>query len=299
MHSLKTVLQDLIKDERQMAHKPAFRSVGVLYHPKLAEARVLAAEMLEFIENQGVSAWGNASWRDEGPIKYPLEKTDFLITIGGDGSVLRAARMTAHYGIPVLGVNMGHLGFLTEVQPAEWAERVEQILIGDYWVEKRTMIQVKHYRHRQKIGAYEALNEMVIGRGGLSRVVRLHTHINGGFLTTYTADGLIVATSTGSTAYALSAGGPILTPELENILLIPLAPHLSLERAIVLSGGAVIHVRVSTDHTGLLTVDGQFEIELADDDELTLGNSPWVGRFVRLRARNYFYRTLLNRLGGM
>jgi len=128
-------------------------------------------------------------------------------------------------------------------------------------------------------------------------VVRLSTYIDGGFLTRYTADGLIIATSTGSTAYALAAGGPILPPELKNFLLIPLAPHLSLDRAMVLSKGVSIRVRVSTDHTAVLTGDGQFEIELADGDEIVVNAGPSVGRFVRLQAKNYFYRTLMRRLG--
>jgi NAD+ kinase len=128
-------------------------------------------------------------------------------------------------------------------------------------------------------------------------VVRLHTYIDGSFLTTYTADGLILSTATGSTAYALAAGGPILPPELKNFLLIPLAPHLSLERAIVLSKGVTVRVQISTDHTAVLTVDGQYEIEVNDGDELSLSASPSVGRFVRLNDKNYFYRTLLERLG--
>jgi NAD+ kinase len=131
----------------------------------------------------------------------------------------------------------------------------------------------------------------------MARVVRLETYINGGFLTTYTADGLIVATPTGSTAYALAAGGPILPPELENFLLVPLASHLSLDRAIVLSKGASVNVQVATDHTCILTIDGQLEIEVEDGDEVVMSASPSVGRFVRLQEKNYFYRTLMSRLG--
>ncbi len=274
----------------------AFCNVGVLYHPKLAESRVMAAEMLEYIEGLGASAWVRSGWNGES-IKEHLTKLDLLITLGGDGSLLRAARLTARHNIPLLGINMGRLGFLAEIQPAEWPDRIRQAFLGDYWVEERMMVHAKHCRDGEAINVYEALNEIVISRGHLPRVVRLDTYIDGGFLTTYTADGLIIATATGSTAYALAAGGPILPPELENFLLIPLAAHLSLDRALVLSSGVTVRVRVSTDHTAILTGDGQFEIELVDGDEIVMNASPSVVRFLRLQEKNYFYRTLMRRLG--
>ena len=276
--------------------QPAFERVGLLYHPKLAESRVMAAEILEFIENLGASAWVSSSW-SEAAIKAELKDFDLLITLGGDGSMLRAARLTTGQTTPILGINMGRLGFLTEVEPAEWPDRIRQLFSGHYWIEKRMMVHAEHHHQGGVVNTYEALNEIVISRGQLARVVRLSTYIEGGFLTTYTADGLIIATATGSTAYALAAGGPILPPELQNFLLIPLAPHLSLERPIILPKGARIRVRVATDHTSVLTVDGQFEIEIADGDELTMQASPWVGRFVRLHDKNYFYRTLMHRMG--
>jgi len=279
-------------DPRQLA----FRNIGVLYHPKLAESRVMAAEMLEYIESLGASAWVRSSWNEE-EIREQLTELDLFITLGGDGSLLRVTRLTASHNIPVLGINMGRLGFLAEVQPAEWPERIRQALLGEYWIEKRLMVHAEHRRDGQAIDVYEALNEIVISRGQLARVVRLQTYIDGEFLTTYTADGLIVSTATGSTAYSLAAGGPILPPELQNFLLIPLAPHLSLDRALVLSKGVSVKVQVSTDHIAILTVDGQFEVELADNDEIIMSASPWVGRFVRLQEETYFYRTLMNRLG--
>jgi NAD+ kinase len=130
----------------------------------------------------------------------------------------------------------------------------------------------------------------------LARIVRLETHIDGSYLTTYAADGLIVATATGSTAYALAAGGPILPPELQNLLLIPIAPHLSMNRAIVLGRQDTVNVRVQTDHQAILTVDGQFEYDLLDGDVVTVQASPHTSRFVRLQDRAYFYRNLMDRL---
>lgn len=278
------------------ARRSAFRNIGLLYHPKLAESRVMAAEILEFIEGMGASAWVSLSWNEEA-IKERMPDLDLLIILGGDGSLLRGARLSARHAVPILGINMGRLGFLVEVQPAEWPERVRQALTGDYWIEERMLVRAEHYRQGKLANVYDALNEIVIGRGRLARVVRLPTYIDGGYLTTYIADGLIIATATGSTAYALAAGGPILPPELENFLLIPLAPHLSLDRAIVLSKGVTIQVQVSTDHTSILTVDGQLEIELSDGDEVVMSAGSSVAHFVRLQEKNYFYRTLMQRLG--
>ncbi len=276
--------------------KLAFHNIGLLYHPKLAESRVMAAEILEFIESIGASAWVSSSWSEEA-IQARMPYLDLVITLGGDGSLLRAARLAAAHAVPILGINMGRLGFLVDVQPAEWRDRIRQALLGDYWIEERLMLHAEHLQQGRPANVGEALNEVVVSRGQLARVVRLHTYIDGSFLTTYTADGLIIATATGSTAYALAAGGPILPPELKNFLLIPLAPHLSLERAIVLSKGVTVRVQVSTDHTAVLTVDGQFEFEVADGDELTVSASPAVGRFLRLQDKNYFYQTLMKRLG--
>jgi NAD+ kinase len=252
--------------------------------------------MLEFLEGLGVSAWIGSAW-DEAAVAGQAADLDMLVTLGGDGSMLRAARMASQRGIPILGVNLGRLGFLAEVQPAEWPERLRQVLAGDYWVEERMMLHAECWRGQDMLGSYEALNDVVVSRGSLARLVRLPTYIDGGYLTTYIADGLIASTATGSTAYALAAGGPIVPPELKNMLLIPLAPHLSLERAIVLSQGSRVRIKVHTDHSAILTVDGQSEVELADKDWVQVVASPRVGRFIRLQDRAYFYCTLMDRLG--
>ncbi len=274
----------------------SFSYIGLLYHPLLPESERLAAEMLEFLEGSGMSAWIGSAW-DEAAVIERAPGLDLFVVLGGDGSILRAARMGSGHGVPILGVHLGRLGFLAEVKPAEWAERLRQMLAGDYWVEERMMLRAECWRGEKRLGEYEALNEVVISRGALARIVRLGTYIDGGYLTTYVADGLIVATATGSTAYALAAGGPIVPPELQNMLLVPLAPHLSLERAIVLSKGSQVRVKAYTDHTAILTVDGQSQVELADGDGVQVVASPRVARFIRLQDRAYFYRTLMRRLG--
>jgi NAD+ kinase len=268
---------------------------GLLHHPKLPESLTLAQEMAHHLEERGVASWLCSAW-DEDEVARRVGDFDLLITLGGDGTILRAARMAAELSIPILGLNLGRVGFLAEIEVGDWREKLQRVLAGEYWLEEREMLRAELWRSGNALGDFEALNDVVIGRASLARVVRLATHIDGSYLTTYTADGLIVATATGSTAYALAVGGPILPPELGSFLLIPVASYLSLDRAVVLSEGAKVEIEVSTDHHAILTVDGQIHVELEDADRVTIGASPHVCRFVRLQDRGYFYRNLMKRL---
>jgi NAD+ kinase len=270
------------------------KRIGLLHHPKLPATQPLAETMAREVEEYGLAAWIGSTW-DEKAVSGEISNLDLLVTLGGDGSILRAARMAATQRVPVLGVNMGRLGFLAELEPGQWHSALPRLLAADYWIEERMMLYAEYHRGEQCWG-YEALNDVVVSRGSLARIVRLETHIDGSFLTTYAADGLIVATPTGSTAYAFAAGGPVLPPQLKNILLIPIAPHLSMDRAIILSQGAEVKVQVHTDHQAILTVDGQFEYELRDGDWVKVLASRNAGRFVRLQDKTYFYRTLMERL---
>jgi NAD+ kinase len=210
--------------------------------------------------------------------------------------MLRAAHMVAEYGTPILGIHMGRLGFLAEVSVAEWEQSLDRIAAGQFWLEERSMLCCRLRRDGDERGPWDALNEVVIGRGGISRVVHLATHVDGGFFTTYVADGLIVATATGSTAYALSAGGPILPPELTNMLLVPICPHLSLDRTVVLAQGATVIIRVESAAQGVVVIDGIEQARLRVEDEIELTTSPHVTRFVRLYDRRRAYETLSERL---
>jgi len=272
------------------------KRIGVLHHPKLPQTRQLAEALAREAGRYGVTAWLGSTW-DEDAVVAEVAGLDLLVTLGGDGSILRAARMAAQHGVPVLGINMGRLGFLADLEPDDWEQALPRLLSGQYWIEERMMLYAEYRRGDECRGQYEALNDVVVSRGSLARVVRLETHIDGSYLTTYVADGLIIATATGSTGYALAAGGPILPPQLDNILLIPIAAHLTMNRAVVLAQGAIVEVQVETDHQAILTVDGQFEYELRDGDLVTVQASRHVSRFIHLQDHSYFYRTLMQRLG--
>lgn len=268
---------------------------GLLHHPKLPESLDLAQEMAHYLEERGVFPWLCSAW-DEDEVARCVGDLDLLITLGGDGTILRAARIAAQHSAPILGLNLGRVGFLAEMEVGDWQEKLQQMLAGEYWLEERVMLQAELWRDGNTLRDFKALNDVVIGRTSLARVVRLATYIDRSYLTTYVADGLIVATATGSTAYALAVGGPILPPELRNILLIPVASYLSLDRAIVLPEGAKVEVEVSTDHRAILTVDGQIHTELKDADCVAVRASPHTCRFIRLQDRDYFYRNLMKRL---
>jgi NAD+ kinase len=228
----------------------------------------------------------------------PLLPTDIdlLITLGGDGTMLRASHLVAENGTPILGIHMGRLGFLAEVRVDEWQENLTKVFEGEYWLEERSMLSCEHHRGDTIQGPWDALNEAVVGRGGMSRTVQLATYVDGGYLTTFVADGLIVATATGSTAYALSAGGPILPPELRNMLLVPICPHLSQEHSIVLADGAVVTVQTEGPGEGVVVVDGIAQTSWQVGDRVVLSTSPHVTRFVRLYDRRQVYETLMERL---
>ena len=216
---------------------------------------------------------------------------DLAIVVGGDGTMLNAARELVEHDVPIVGVNLGRLGFLIQVQQNEWREMFKRLFNGDAWMENRMMLRVEHVRAGEILGSWQALNEAVVARGQYLRPVKLAASADGHLLTTYIADGLIAATATGSTAYALAAGGPILPPELRNILIVPIAPHLSVDRAVVLAEGSSISIDVKSENA-VLSVDGAFPTGLAEDDRVDVRAAEYTAHFVRFGDAGYFYRNL-------
>lgn len=273
-----------------------FKRVGILGHPKRPETGHICQVVAQTLQARGIETWQQAVW-DADNVSPRIRDSDMIIAIGGDGAMLRAGRLCGLMNVPVFGINFGHLGFLTEISPDNWESACDALLAEKYWIEKRMMICTQVWRDDQFVQQTDALNEIVIGRGASAKLVLLDTYIDDGWATTYNADGLIVATPTGSTAYALAVGGPILPPELKNILVLPVASHLSLDRALVLSEGATIEVIVrEKEANAMLTVDGDSEMHLHQNDVVVVRASEYESSFIRLRERNYFYRSLLDRL---
>ena len=267
----------------------------LLHHPKLPHSLVLAEQWAAQFKQLGANATIVSAWNDP-EISRCIPQTDLAITLGGDGTILRAARLCAPVRVPILGVKMGRVGFLSEIEPEQFDARV--LVDGAYWIEERTMLHATCARDGQTVGEFEALNDVVVGRGALARVIRLATFIDGDYLATFVADGAIVATATGSTAYVFAAGGPILAPEVKTLALVPIAPYLSQIKSLVLPEGSRVLFRLETDHRAILTIDGQTDVELQDGDEILVAASAHVARFARLRPRTYFFQTLVKRLRG-
>lgn len=217
------------------------------------------------------------------------EQIDILIVLGGDGTFLGASRLVHGYEVSILGVNLGGLGFLTEFTVDELYLIMEKILDGDYETEKRERLRSKHVRNKKVVGVYSALNDLVINNGPVSRVVDLAIYINGEHITTPKADGIIFSTPTGSTAYSLSAGGPIVYPTLPVIIMTPICPHVLTNRPLVVSSDTEIKVVVLQDaHNTYVTLDGQIGFPLEKGDEIYLKNSDSHVNIIKSPFRDYF-----------
>ncbi len=263
----------------------------VTAYPKNSEAFAEAEAMTFFLKEKGMDAPCGSLYDEELRKRVKKREFDMLITVGGDGSVLRAGHLCAPSGVPILGVNLGRLGFLIQIDRKEWREYFEKLLNGEAWIENRMMLRAEHIRAGESLGSSNALNEVVVARGQNLRPVRLTASVDGRRLTSYVADGLIAATATGSTAYALAAGGPILPPELRNILLVPIAPHLSVDRAVVLSEGSSVSIVIKSENA-VLSVDGQPPTPLMEDDQVKATAADVTAQFVRFGDPGYFYRNL-------
>jgi NAD+ kinase len=278
-----------------MSDPPRRIAIGV--HPKMPEAFDLAEKMAAFLGQRGVACAHGSLYEERLRRKVLDGEADLLIVLGGDGTMLRGGRLGAPCGVPVLGINLGRLGFLIEAQRDEWPQVLERLLAGDFWLEKRmTLLAERLPVAGGEAGRWDVVNECVLGRGQTVRPVRLTAEVDGRYLTTYVADALIAATPTGSTAYALAAGGPILPPTLRNILLVPVAPHLSFDRAVVLHEGSWVRMTVHSDHEALLSVDGQAPVRLEDGDSVVVRAGEHSVSFVRFQDPGYFYRNLTSRM---
>lgn len=279
-----------------MSEKTKFNHIAIGSHPKIEIASGISAEISTYLQAHGIQT--TEGILDAPEIKNGVDAGEFdlLIALGGDGTILRSGILCAPAKLPILGINFGHLGFLTEIPKDDWQEGLEKLLAGDYWLENRMMLKAYLKRDDQVLGSWDIVNEIMVGRGEIMRPVRLTAYIDDLFLTTYLCDGLLASTPTGSTAYAMAAGGPILPPSLRSILMVPVAPHMSFNRAIVLSEGSTIRIQVSTEHQAALSVDGQFPTPLTHNDQVIIGANQHSVELIRLQDPGYFYRNLTSKL---
>jgi NAD+ kinase len=273
--------------------------IGVLYHPKIESAYTLAKKLQEFLASNGVSVWLCSAWDGE-EARAHLDDTDLILTVGGDGTILRAAQAVVPALTPITGINLGKLGFMTELSADEAVDKLPALLAGEGWIDERAMLEAELSATDQEEPSrvFNVLNDVVVARGALARVVYVEASINGEPLTTYKGDGVIVATATGSTGYSLAAGGPILYPEAKEFLLLPILPHLSSAYPMVLPSTAVVKLRMATTHQATLSIDGHINLPLPSGATITVKHNSNKTRFLRIHPEAFFYGSLEQRLKG-
>ena len=267
------------------------KRIGILYHPLREKARDLSQRLEEFLSSRGVTAW-RCSTRDEDEAKSQMAGTELILSIGGDGTILRVARIVASSSVPILGINLGRLGFITEIDGEEVFSHLPSLLKGKGWIEGRAMLEAQ-VADRSLL----ALNDVVLHSVAV-RLVNIEAKIDGTLLTTYRADGVIVATATGSTSYSLASGGPILHPQSSEIVLQPISCHLGLSHALILPSQSTVDLKIAPREKVTLSIDGQVELPLSDGQNVRVKLSPHMARFLRIREPTYFYSLLWQKLRG-
>lgn len=267
-------------------------TIAVMGHPNIPESLDVAEKVAGFLHKKGLETRSGSLYDEDFRQAVEAKKFDLLIALGGDGTMLRAGHLCAPVDVPLLGINIGHFGFLAELKREDWQNVLPKLLSGDFRYEERMMLNARCIRDGEQGPVFDVINDVVVARGQYVRPIEVEVILNGSLITSYIADGMIAATATGSTAYALAAGGPILPPEIRNILLMPVAPHLSIDRAIVLSEGASVLIRVKTKHEAVVSVDGQDPVHLADGDAVQINAHQKSLFMVRFEDPGYFYRNL-------
>ena len=275
-------------------------SIALLPHSGKGEALALASRLIPQLEARGTKVWIEAEVAEKlerpdlcGPSEE-LSLCGVALVLGGDGALLKAARLVAPFGVPILGVNLGHLGFLTEIEPSRVDEALERLFLGDYDIEERLMLRARVVRSGNVVASHYGLNDAVVTRGNFARVVEFETYVDGEAIGSFLGDGVIIATPTGSTAYSLSAGGPIVNPKVEALIVTPICPHTVGARTLVTRPDERIRIRLTSTDEAMLTLDGQVGESLRPGDEIHVSRAGKPARLVTLEGRT-FYRLLHTR----
>ena len=263
--------------------------IGFIYKENSSQAMKLVNSIIEDF------ALENNSWVLSSPELHvdneQLKETALIIVAGGDGTILKIAGVSAVHSIPIVGINLGRVGFMTEIEPEEIKSKLSKYLCLETRLEKRMMLEV-NIAGNEKSGLH-ALNDVVISHSVVGNLIDLSIKVDDVFLDKYRADGVIIASPTGSTAYSFSAGGPIMFPEAKNILIQPLVPHMKIGRAMVISGESTVEVGIENANQAIMTVDGkQYETPVTQNNQVTVCKSPYIATFLREKDPKAFYKDL-------
>jgi NAD+ kinase len=266
--------------------------IGFAYNPNNERAPAMLARARAWCDRSGVEAWDTAA-DDRATISGEMAATDLVCVLGGDGTLLRTARAIGGSGVPALAVNLGRVGFLAKVEPDGLEGALDQFSAGDYQVEERFRISARLVRANGTTDVHACLNEVVVARGARVRMIQLEVEVSGSHLATYVADGVVVATPTGSTAYSFSAGGSILDPRLRNMIITPVAAYLSPLHSVVAGERHVVHITLRQAWDGaLLSIDGQLDVPLHTGDRVEVGALPEPLRLIEPAGATPFYDLL-------
>jgi len=273
-----------------------FTSIGLLVNYQKEKAKETVDYLVDWFSSKKIKVYVEGS--GDKPLNkkyllYPAEKllprVDLLLSLGGDGTLLRTARLATLKDIPILGINLGGLGFLTQVRLEELEKSLNRLYQGKYGLQERMMLECLVKRRGKKIKELIALNDVVIGKGAYARIISLATYINNDYVITYSADGLVISTSTGSTAYSLSAGGPIVHPAIDSIILTPICPHTLSARPLIISENDEVKVLLETEEEEVMvTIDGQEGFILEAKDEISVKKSPHQARLITFKESNFY-----------
>lgn len=274
----------------------AFHTVGIIARPRRSKLAEVVPPLLQWLEAHGVRAIYDTetagSLQDPGggrPRQQVAESSELLLVLGGDGTMLAAARVAAPYGIPILPINMGSLGFLTSFTLDEMYPALESVLAGRFSLSERVMLDAELVRDKQVIERQSVMNDAVIHKGALARMIDLRLMIDEEFVCRYRVDGLIVATPTGSTAYSLSAGGPIVHPAVESWVITPICPHTLTDRPVVLRDSSFVEISLSADSESVfLTLDGQTGIPMKEGDRVRMRRAATRLKLIQPARKSYF-----------
>lgn len=273
----------------------SIKKIGIMRKQKSDKAIKVTQEITKWLTERNIEVYLDVDLSQQIGLGKPCQRgkmpdiSDMIIVIGGDGTLIGAARLVVGRELPILGINVGGLGFLTEISLDEIYITLEKILANDFKVEPRMMLTAYIYRQDEKIADYTVLNDVVINKGALARIISIHVYIDDQYLSTFKADGLIFSTPTGSTAYSLSAGGPIVMPELSAIIIAPICPHTLTQRPILIKDTSKIKAILdSKDNEVVLTLDGQVGFALNNNDEIVIEKAEKCINLIRSPFKNPF-----------
>ena len=273
-----------------------YPKIGVIFHGLLPEAKQLVSELKTRYADD--HAWWSATQDTLKECADDLAGTDLIVTIGGDGTILRGAHEAAPRGIPILGINMGRVGFMSEIDAEDALGGLEWYLLGNGRLDERYMLRAEILAHGKKIEPdLFALNDVTVARGAVLRVIEVGTVVDGVHLADYRGDGLVVSTATGSTGYTLSLGGPVMDPESEDYLVKPIATHMSQFGGVVLQSTSTLELTVHSSSPATISADGFIDRSLVDGQTVRVSHASIKAAFLRKRPRAAFWADLSRRLG--